>query len=140
MASADSRHLICLNGFRPRSGDVNEDIEYLLAVTDKNEIVRIEEYLRISVGAGGTGESTSGSESYVWDSHTAVQGPAGLYDMLVEYRATVDRAAAARSNKRDSNRVRYMASTLPHQMLDDPELLEEILAEGLESWLTTYKF
>lgn len=134
--------LICLNGFKPMAEDINESVDHILAVTTDDMLVKIIEHVRIRVGAAGTGENPRVSGTFYWDDKDSVQMPAGFYDMLTGYRAAVEKEIVARSVGKKNPRVKRLREalkSLPTQLAWDHELLNEILADGLENWLREFK-
>lgn len=142
MGSAKEYEVISIYGFRVDGDSVSEEVDYIEAVTKDDQIVKINESLRIRVGNGGTGEQAHVGTTFYWDDADTKQAPKGFYEFLRGYRAAAEKELVARTVGKKNPRVKRLREallSLPVQLAWDTELYEEILADGLENWLREYK-
>ena len=127
------------NGLPVFPDDINEDVDFVEAVSEDDKVVELVGCDRIRVGATGTGADCN--VSYVWHRQAERQMPEGFCALILALPAALKRAvearqAAGKPYKRWLQNLQYLG----YQLMDDEELLAEILEDGLDAWLAQAKY
>ena len=122
------------DGFPVNPEEIELEDDGIMAVLPDDRIVKVVGWMRVRVGAAGTGESASPSE--LWECILVEQGEKGLYGLIKGLREAVK----AEIKRRESIRFRKAvfereAFSLGAQLLWDRELVPEVLEDGIEEWL-----
>ena len=122
------------NGLPVYPDAINEDVDFVEAVSEDDKVVELVGCDRIRAGAPGTGEGCS--ISLVWHRQAEKQMPEGFCALILGLPAALERAvearqAAGKPYKRWLQNHQYLS----YQLMDDEELLAEILEDGIDAWL-----
>jgi len=125
---------ISTNGFPITPDDINDESDGIEAILPTDKLVTLISWVRIRIGAAGTGESPTNSE--VWQWKNEYQLPKGIYKIIKDIPEAVKLEAKQReSNKKPFKRFLQKMKFLGSQCVYDDGLLSDILEVGLVEWL-----